>query len=302
MRIINIGGHGIGDCILSLQIAYLLNKRYISTLNLISSRDEVYKPLWYAFGNVLEINQIDEKYSNNNALLNRPEYIKELKVKYESDLLTYNVPDLLFKNEFAFNYEEYGLNPQIIKKTRLLVNHFPKKENIIYCGLSTTTPNYLYKNIPLLLKSLGEHLPQYKIYFPKLKKWDKEINYACDFNIDYPSNVVIDLDPDFNKSLDILFKSKYGVFTCNGPSHIAYHLGIPRLLLDPQFNRIPWISRWKEDYEECINIDTHYNDVSRIVFNNINYPETTLIDRKILLNLLKNGYSSWKEIFLLKEK
>jgi hypothetical protein len=75
---------------------------------------------------------------------------------------------------------------------------------------------------------------------------------------------------------------------------------MPRLILDPQFNRIPWISRWKEDYEECIDINTDYNDITRLVVNNINNPETLLIDRKILLNLIKSGYNSWKDIFYLK--
>ena len=77
-------------------------------------------------------------------------------------------------------------------------------------------------------------------------------------------------------------------------------MGIPRLVLDPQFNKIPWMSRWKEDYEECIDINTQYTDLVNLVATNIKNPETTLIDRKKLLDLIKNGYNNWKDIFLLK--
>jgi len=239
MNLINIGGHGLGDCILSLQISYLLKEKCFKHTTLISTREEVYKPLWHIFANELDIHRIDSKYADDNALLHNENYIKEIASEYSSDNITYNVPDLLFRNPLAFKYNDYGLNPQLIKK------------------------------------------------------------YG-DFNINFPSNVWIDDNPQFEKSLDILTKSKYGIFTCNGPSHIAYQIGMPRLILDPQFNRIPWISRWKEDYEECIDINTDYNDITRLVVNNINNPETLLVDRKILLNLIKSGYNSWKDIFYLK--
>jgi hypothetical protein len=60
------------------------------------------------------------------------------------------------------------------------------------------------------------------------------------------------------------------------------------------------MSRWKEDYEECIDINTQYTDLVNLIVTNIKNPETTLIDRKKLLELIKNGYNNWKDIFLLK--
>ena len=297
--LINIGGHGLGDCTLALQISYLLKYKCIKHKTLISTRDEVYRPLFHIFSEELDFDHIDEKYSHENALLNSKEYYNEIAKTYNSDNITYNVPDLLFRNPLSFKYEEYGLNPQLIKKTRILAHHFPYKDKIIYCGLTTTTKGYTYENIPILLRSLAEHLPDYTIYFPKVKRWDKEINYD-NFNISFPKNVYIDEDPVFEKSLDWLTKSQYGIFTCNGPSHIAYQIGIPRLILDPQFNRIPWMSRWKEDYEECIPINTNYSDVVKLVDANIKYPQTTLIDRKYLLNLIQNNQTTWKDIFFFK--
>lgn len=299
-ELINIGGHGLGDCILSLQISYLLKYKNIKHTTLISTREAVYRPLHYIFANELDFTKIDEKFSNNNNILNNRNLLEELKQEYKSKNITYNVPDLLFKNPLAFKYEDYGLNPQVIKKTRILTHHFPKKEKIIYCGLVTSTEGYMYEDIPNLLRGLAEFLPDYTIYFPKVKSWDKDIIYLNSFDVKLPNNVLIDENPTFEKSLDYLTKSSYGIFTCNGPSHIAYQIGIPRLILDPQFNKIPWISRWKEDYEECISIKTNHNDIINLVINNIRYPETTLIDRKTVLQLINNGHSNWKDILYLK--
>jgi hypothetical protein len=300
MNLLNIGGHGLGDCLLSLQISFLLKQIGVPHQNLVSTRKDVFNPLNHIFGKIVPIENIDEKYANDNAILSDSLLFKELTDNFKSENITYNVPDLLFRNPLAFKYKEYGLNPQLIKKTRIASSSYLNKEKIIYCGLSTSTPGYMYKNIPELLKSLANNLPDYKIYFPKIKTWDKDIIHIGDFEIDFPDNVIIDINPKFNDSLDILSKSEYGIFTCNGPSHIAYHLGIPRLVLDPQFGKIPWISRWKEDNEECIDINTDYNNISDIVYHNIINPETLLVDRKIILFLLKNGYNSWKEIFYLK--
>jgi hypothetical protein len=299
-KLINIGGHGLGDCVLALQISYLLKLKNIKHQTLISTRNEVYKPLSHIFSKELDFDQIDNKYAHENALLNNQEYYNELVKTHNSNHITYNVPDLLFRNPLAFNYAEYGLNPQLIKKTRILSHHFSYKEKIIYCGLTTSTNGYMYENIPILLKGLAEHLPDYTIYFPKVKSWDKDINYIGAFDIQFPSNVYIHENPSFEDSLDYLTKCCYGIFTCNGPSHIAYQIGIPRLILDPQFDRIPWMSRWKEDYEECISLNTEYNDVINLIVNNIKYPETTLIDRKKILDLLKARNNSWKDIFYFK--
>jgi len=298
-KLLNIGGHGLGDCILSLQISYLLNQQNIFNKTLISTRNEVYRPLWYVFGNALDFERIDENIAHDNKIIADKTLQENLKSIYNVKDITYNVPDVLFRSPLSLDYKKYGLNPQLIKKTRVLNGHFINKEKIIYCGLTTTTQGYMYNNIPALLKTLAEYLPQYTIYFPKVKKWDRDIDYN-NFNFNYPSNVFIHDDPTFEESLDWLVKSEYGLFTCNGPSHIAYQLGIPRLILDPQFDKIPWMSRWKEDFEECISINTNFNDIVKLVSANIQYPETTLIDRKKVLNLIETGYNNWKDIFFFK--
>lgn len=279
--LLNIGGHGLGDCILSLQISYFLSKLGVAHKNLISSRREVFEPLKHIFQNQFELFRIDEKYAENNEIINNVSFQEEIKKTFNGNEIIFNVPDLLFRNPLAFDYDKYNISPQIVKKHRLL-NNFNSKENIIYCGLSTSTENYVYNDIPLLIKKLSEVLPNWKIYFPLLSKWDKPINNLGDFEIKYSDNVIIDKDPKFEDSLDILKKSKYGIFTCNGPSHVAYHLGVPRLILDPQFGKLPWISRWKEDYEECVPINISTNEILTIVVNNVLIPQTQLFDRKFI--------------------
>jgi len=300
-RLINIGGHGLGDCLLSLQISYYLSKFNIDHVNLLSTREQIYKPLWYIFGNRFDIQRIDEGYTQDNALIKNSELLDKLKKEFQSNNITYNVPDLLFHHPLAFNYGDYGLNPQIIKKTRVLADfHLDKKDKVIYCGLATSTNGYVYHNIPALLKTLAEFLPDHTIYFPYISHWDKPISNLGDFSSEFPSNVYIDINPEFEKSLDVLKKSSYGIFTCNGPSHVAFHLGIPRLVLDPQFNRLPWISRWKEDYEECAPISLDKNMISQIVFHNIKSPQTLMFDRKFLINLIEEGKTNWNNILYYK--
>ena len=301
-KLVNIGGHGLGDCILSLQISHLLKERNIEHVNLISTRNEVFEPLNYIFGDKFKLIQIEEKYAHENAIIDNIDFQKEIEQKYNSTDLTYNVPDLLFRNPLGLNYKKYGLEPSIIKQTRVYTDKPAQKEDIIYCGLCSTTEGYVYENIPLLLIRLAEFLPSYTIYFPMINKWDKEINNLGNFDISFPSNVFIDKNPSFIDSLKWLQKSCYGVFTCNGPSHIAYQLGIPRTVLDPQFNKIPWMARWKEDYNDCIPINIDINSIVQLISANINYPQTKMIDSKIILDFIRNNNNNknWKDIMYFK--
>jgi hypothetical protein len=298
--LLNIGAHGIGDCILSLQISHFLKLKGVKHTNLISARKEVFNPLSYFFKNDFDLQKIDEKYSHENGIISNPLLLEEIKMDFNGDDVTYNVPDLLFRNPLSLDCKKHELNIQLIKKTRTIPHRFIGREKLIYCGLCSTTDGYVYKNIPLLIKVLAEFLPDYTIYFPLIKEWDRKIDNLGNFNINFPTNVLIHQNPTFEESLDFLKRSYYGVFTCNGPSHLAYQLGVPRLVLDPQFNKIPWMSRWKEDYEECIDINTQYSDIVNIIVANVRNPETILIDRKKLLELIKNGYNNWKNVFLLK--
>jgi len=297
--LLNLGGHGLGDCILSLQISSLLTQKNIPHVNCLSTRKQVFDPLNHVFGNKFAIHHVGEKYSHDNNIVLNTNLQEELKTSYGCSEITYNVPDLLFHHPLALDCEKYDINTALIKKHRTFIDSNVKKEKIVYCGLATSTSGYLYKDIQNLLIALSTSLPDYQIYFPNIKSWDREVNMG-NFNIEFPKNVYIHEDPKFEESLDILLKSKYGIFTCNGPSHIAYQIGIPRLILDPQFNKLLWMTRWKEDYEECIDINENYLNISNLIVENIKNPETLLMDRKIVLNQIKNKNTFWKHILLHK--
>ena len=299
-ELINIGAHGLGDCLLSLQISNLLSKQGVKHKNLISTRKEVFEALEYLYEGVSELINISEDITDNNAIEENPDILKRIQKTYGSENVTYNVPDLLFRNTLAIDYDKYNLNLPVIKKTRSLLGKSPKKEKIVYCGLCSNTDGYLYRDIPSLLVELAIKLPDYTIYFPYLKHWVRDIKYTGDFNQKFPKNVLIHENPKFKQSIDYLIKSCYGVFTCNGPSHIAYNLGIPRTVLDPQFYKPIWMARWKQDYDECISINTSVKNVSDLVLNNIRCPQTTLIDRKIILEMLQNGYNNWESLLYFK--
>lgn len=274
-----IGAHGIGDCILSLQCAHYVGNHECNIF--IASRDEVFNVVKTCFDHLFNIYHADPKLGEDNFFLKSKDAQNFFYSKYIH--VYYTVPDLLFRNPFAFDYKKYNVTPQTIKSTRLLARERMPFSNIVYVGLTSSTKGYNYPDLKLLLNKLGKENPAFIFYFPKISSWAGD-------NIDFgdlsglPKNVFIQENPTFDQSLNVLKQSCYGIFTCNGPSHLAYQYGIPRLVLDPQFDKLPWIARWKEDYNECLSISTNFIDICRVVSYNLNQPETQLVPRKFLLN------------------
>lgn len=302
-----IGGHGIGDCVLAYQCAKTAHDICGENIALgLSTRDEVYKAVTSFLGfpknsGIKYIMRLDEKLSSEHEILNNWEYHTEI-IRNKVDAIYtskkiedcyYVIPDLLFRNPHSFPYEKYNTNPNIIKQQRLLIGSY-KPEKRIYCGLQTTTNGYLYQNIKQLLILLKKKLPDYEIYFPNCSTWN---NDKC-FHLPHIDGINIHENPDLIDSLDRLKTSAYFIGTCNGPSHLAYQCGIPRLILDPQFNKIPWISRWKEDYNECVPIAITPELASEIVVENILYPQTQMIPR--LLQCQSDKNYSWAQKLIFK--
>jgi hypothetical protein len=295
-EILIIGGHGIGDCLLSLQCATRLQQLAINPTVYISARDEVYYPLAHVFAGYFIMSQVKESYSANNAILNDSKLMYELTGDNFSEVY-YAIPDLLFNNSFAFDYKKYLTSPQMLKDIRILG---PSSEikNTIYLGLMTTTEGYMYQDPVGLALSLAYNLPEYKVYFPIVTTWANKNIGPIEFPDNIPDNLEIAVDPSINDSFDILASSSYFIGTDNGPSHLAYHMSIPRLILDPQFGRIPWIARWREDYLESVPINTSIQGITLIAKTNLNIPQTTLIPR---LTCLSHGeHADWSNLLLLK--
>lgn len=299
-KILIVGGHGLGDCLLAFQcLHYLRVTGYKNTRIAISSRKEIQESLQFLFWKE-EILMLDENISSNHQI-EKGEYSEDVKLLLSQyDKVYYVIPDLMFNNKMAFNFNDFRVtpSPQIIKSLRTLLDRKQRTDNLIYCGLQSVTPGYLYQEIPKLLVSLANALPSYEIYFPNISKWSGKDTFHIKDKTEYPSNVLIDDNPNFLDSLAILTYSKYFIGTDNGPSHVAYHLGIPRTILDPQFNNLPWVARWKEDVSDSIPINMFPDTVANIVKKNIEMPQTLMIPR-ICMAMSQNA--DWKQKLFIKD-
>ena len=297
-KILILTAHGLGDNILGLPCAKFIKEAQVDIVS--CSRDEVYQPLESLFKGRFNLSQhpLKDSWGSDNWILDNQHALSSLRSNY--DEIYYVIPDLLFNSPLAFPFKKYNCHPQAIKTTRLLTDSFAPSKTV-YVGLVTSTDGYLYGDIPSLLNQLAGELPDYTIYFPMVSKWgDRELNLG-NFNIPFRTNVFIDFNPSFKDSIEWMKKSAYGIYTDNGSSHIAYHLGQPRLLLDPRFglseNTLPWIARWRETLDDSIHIATNYKEVASLVAINLRVPQTTLVPRCAVLN---QSYVDWMRLLFFK--
>lgn len=271
-----IGGHGMGDCLMAFQCASIVRSFGNPVEVIISSRQEIYETLHHLFGKSFDMIGVPEMYASDNNLLKNSSLFDYLSNGVKETY--YVIPDLLFNNEHSFDYFKYHTSPQMIRNIRLL-NGSIAKDKSIYVGLISTTPGYSYSDTTNLVRILANNLPDYSIHLPVINSWaNKEISGFDNLN-DMPDNVLVHKNETLSQSMDTLRKCCYFVGTDNGPSHIAYHMGIPRLLLDPQFNLTPWIARWREDFLESVPIYSEVSSVAETVILNIKFPQTTLLPR-----------------------
>ena len=290
-----IGGHGLGDCLLSLQCSQFTNALTMVDL---STRQEVFDPLiYFSHGRLgVYILRIDEKYSENNSVLKDPKLWAEATEGYPESY--YVIPDLLFNNKYAFNFKKFNTNPSLITKKRLFINnYFVKPIKRIYLGLISSTEGYTYPMIESLAIRLAKTFTDYEINLPTLDRWANKDIKPLSLSDNLPINLYVDKNPNFLDSLKKLEESCYFIGTDNGPSHLAYHLGIPRILIDPQYNRLPWIARWREDINESIPFTSDVGDIISIVKANFEVPATLLIPRTSCIYEV-----NWNNTLLLKKE
>lgn len=289
---------GLGDSLQAFQCA-LFVKQLNNEVDIgIFARSEVFDPIKEIFKDQFpNIQQLPDAFVVDYQIEKNPKLWFQFSKGYND---TYFVlPDTLFRNPHSFNYKKYNTNPNLIKTTRLLTHKY-KPEPIIYLGLLSTTNGYSYSYTPDLIEFLCRQLPNYKIYIPNDVIWD---NKLVRFDIkSQHQNLIVDTNPTFLKSFEWLCRSEFGVFTDNGPSHLAYHLGMPRLILDPQYDKLPWIARWKEDPRESISISNSSIDVSKLIKVLLDIPATQLVPRQRILNLIISRFSmtNWGNELLFK--
>lgn len=286
---------GIGDQLLGLQCATSIYNNHIGA-NIVFysfSRDEVFKVLKNLLnaGGIDNIVQVPEKFASDYNIIKDEKTIELIKGSHYE--FYFICPDLLFRGPYSFNYKKYNTSPQIIKSLRPLLHLREESEKIIYCGLSTSTPQYKYHYTRELIRQLALKLPDYKIYFNNVSTWaGQEIS---ENNLEYlPQNRIIENNAPFLVSLDWLRRSDYCVCLDNGISHIAYQMGIPRTLLSIRCNQdgVPWISRWYEDLTEAISYGYRPEDIAELVKTNIEIPQTTLLPRQFVISNLNTNWSS----------
>lgn len=295
-KVLVIGGHGLGDCLMAFQCAVVLQRHGINPKVRISARNEVFAPLAHLLSPYFDMEQIDESYAADNLLLKDESTWKFVTDGWDTSY--YVIPDLMFHNKYAFDCKKFHTSPQMVRSIRLLDGQTTTSD-VVYLGLMTTTDGYMFSEPMSLATSLAYNLPQFKFHFPIVTSWANKSIQKIDVPPKLPSNLEVVVNPDFKESLNVLMSSCYFVGTDNGPSHLAYHASIPRLLLDPQFNRLPWIARWREDYLESIPILSSVEDITNVVVSNLTVPQSMLAPRMVAL---VQGKANWQNLLWLKSE
>ncbi len=287
-----IGCSGIGDALWAFSCA-----SYIKDVDVaICARNEVFIPLKKIFGGRFNLIQWDESLSKDDLLI-RDENLWQSLTKGYRDAF-YEKPDLLFNHPHSFDYTKYNTNPELIKTNRLLLNDYKPVKSWIYLGLTSTTNGYVYPHAPTLIDFLCKNLPNYNFYLPNNIEWDGKI-VSFDIKEQY-KNLIIDNNPEFDVWYKMLKQCEFGVFSDNGPSHLAFSLGMSRVLIDPQFNRLTHDARWKENTNDSIPINTSPMDIYKLIKTLLEIPPTKLSPRNEILKRIQLGDVNWSQELILK--
>lgn len=261
---------GTGDQLLAFRLSYLLKLLYpkINIVNNCCVRSEIenmLRVLGYEF-NVYPENWLDNIKDINSVELEG----------YE-DYVPYLIwPDRLFRGIGSPPLNELGITNFSVKQTRTLLGKW-KPENYISLALNSITSGYTYHSISELVNELARTFPNKKIYCPLLCKWNNTNLPDILVKNSYP-NIELDINPEFSKVFDILCKSEYTICTDNAILHILDDMGAPYLLLDPQFGRPAFESRWRvSGYHHSIPISSLVEDIVKVAKTQIEIPETQMI-------------------------
>lgn len=275
-KFINIlSSGGTGDVLLSIRLKFLLNYLHPGWVitNHLCLRDETWNM----------IKTIYPTWSQNGCLKKLPEnYLDSIKTKEQLDnfdKLAENYiifPDKLFRGIGAPPLKTWGITNFLVKQTRTLIGKW-KPENYISLAINSITDGYTYHSVPELAYKLAREFPDKTIYLPLLTTWNNKDTIK--FNFPHPpDNLEIEINPAFSKVYDILCKSEYSICTDNAILHILDDLGAPYLLLDPQFNKGAFESRWRTAaFYHSVPINSLVDDVLSLIKTQIYVPETQMI-------------------------
>jgi len=189
---------GFGGAMQSIQAAkYIRNSTKLGKFVHIGyhARNEIFKPFRYCFDDLYTIHQLNQE--DEQKCLNNDNYIEELAKTYQCDEVYVIWPDLLYRNKYSFDYKKYNISISTLKQTKVLQHKFKPVDNNIYINLFSSTPGYLYQQIPELIKQLSYVLQDYTIHVPWITNWaGKSINMG-EIPDNLNKNVIIYNNPDF---------------------------------------------------------------------------------------------------------
>lgn len=282
-----INSDGCGGALLAFSYADYFKNLGFDVKVFYSARNECFLPIKHLFPETIQIEEgLAEKMAENEDIF------KKFKEENICDYQFLIWPDLLNCHKHSPDLDFFKINLKTIYSKRLLVENFVKFK-IIYLGLLSNTTGYSYRDIGGLAIKLAQTLPDYKIYLPILRNWaSKEIPPIILPEV-IPSNLMIDDKPDLINNIEVMKGSIYGIYTDNGPQHIAFHLGQNRLVLDPRrgFNNAMFQARWREDVTDSVSINTSVNDIVKLVKTNLEIPQTNLLPKELVL---MNLDTDWK--------
>lgn len=196
-------------------------------------------------------------------------------------------PDTLFRNPHRFNYKKYNTTLSQIKNHKLLQYKYIPQENICILNLLSITNGYTYPHISDLLNFLCLQNPKWKFVIANNIIWNN-IKIHIDIKNKY-LNLIIEENPTLLRWFEWMTKANFSISTDCGMMHVANHLNMEQLILDPQFNKMAFYARWRATGDDSIPISTSAMDVARLSKNLLDNELARLLPKKMLLDRLLQG-------------
>lgn len=285
-----IGSGGIGDVLQTLIAATLFRNRYagygMGSLDrggvqiYINSHKEIYDFVKKCTD--FEVFQCPERgvaFPDTENSLNLPQdFLDNLFKKYDK---VYAVtPDFLFQAPFSFPWFHYCksykrfLQIPVQLQTDYKFKHEainPNTKNVFLNMTSVTMEkNYSFPALQKLVDFFAKS--NYNVIIARISNWK---GTPIPFLLQGKFYDLVDRPID--EVVNILNKCDYFCGIDSGFSHIAYHLGLPRLILQYQFNQPFHIARYQNDTTDCIPLNSTPETIFNRIMLNLRDPITEAI-------------------------
>lgn len=277
---------GIGGQLQGFSCADIVQKQGHEVHIGIFARNEIFNFLKELFKDKFKnIVQLPESFTEDYKL--EKDDILWKKLSGDFDECYFVCPDTLFRNPHRFNYKKYNVSLSKIKNYKLLQDKYNPQENICILNLLSVTNGYTYPYISDLINFLCLQNPKWKFITANNIVWNG-IKIHVDIKNKY-SNLIVEENPTLLKWFEWMTKANFSISTDCGMMHVANHLTMEQLILDPQFNRMPFYARWRATGDDSIPISTSAMDVAKLTKNLLDNELARLLPKKLLLDRLLQG-------------